>query len=92
MALSKPWTVVKGKYDRWSKVSVSLADDSRSIIGAEITMSEKRSASTNEKKVNTEFNPRNLTPFLTELHLDNERLGRPSLSPVDSTLAPISLL
>lgn len=55
MALSKPWTVVKGKYDTWSKVSVSLADDSRSIMGAEITMSEKRSANVDEKRVKSKF-------------------------------------
>lgn len=92
MALSKPWTVVKGKYDRWSKVSVSLADDSRSIMGAEITMSEKRSASTDEKTVETKFHGSGGTRFSTEVYPNNERLGRPSLSPVDSTPAPVSLL
>lgn len=50
-ALSKPWTVAKGRYDRWSKVSVTLEDDSSTIMGAEFTISEK---SSDEREINTE--------------------------------------
>lgn len=35
--------MAKGRYDKWSNVSVTLEDDSRRIMGAEMTMSEKRS-------------------------------------------------
>lgn len=35
--------MAKGRYDKWSNVSVTLEDDSRRIMGAETTMSENRS-------------------------------------------------
>ena len=42
--------MAKGRYDRWSNVSVTLEDDSRRIMGAETTMSEKRSDGTETKR------------------------------------------
>lgn len=41
--------MLKGRYDRWSNVSVTLEEDSRRIMGAETTMSEKRSDDTEKK-------------------------------------------
>lgn len=42
--------MAKGRYERWSNVSVTFEDDSRRIMGAETTMSEKRSDDTEIRK------------------------------------------
>lgn len=43
-ALRSPCTVLRGKYESWSNVSVTLEEDSKRIMGADITMLERRSA------------------------------------------------
>lgn len=98
-AFSNPWTVARGRYDRWSKISVTLEDDSRTIMGAELTMSEKRS---DERDINRNgdecryiiwrITNRVGTKQLGNYYLNNDRQVRQSLWLIDSTPVPGSLL
>lgn len=98
-AFSNPWTVAKGRYDIWSKVSVTLEDDSKTIMGAEFTMSEKRSE---EKSTEMEINVKLYylikhhykvgTKPLGNYYLNNDWQVRQSLWLIDSTPVPGSLL
>lgn len=60
MALRRPCTVLRGKKESWSKVSITFEEDSMRIIGADVTMLES-SSERNKNKLILEMFKLNLT-------------------------------